>query len=69
MPFAYPVVSATRNTLGLGVAGRVEKVHGSAYLFISCRFATGSKAEQGLERGHGLPAAIVAKNKFIEINL
>src|ERR1700730_5510666 len=55
--------------LGPGRRRSSAKVHGPAYLFISCRFATGSKAEQGLERGHGLPAAIVAKNKFIEINL
>jgi hypothetical protein len=31
--------------------------------------APGSETEQGLERGHGLPAPIVAKDEFIKINL
>ena len=33
------------------------------------RLASGSEAEQGLERGHGLPAPIVAKDEFIKVNL
>jgi len=39
------------------------------YLLICGRLAPGPETEQGLERGHGLPAPIVAKDEFIKINL
>ena len=40
--------------------------HESAY---RAWVTSGSEAEQGLERGHGLPAPIVAKYEFVEIDL
>ena len=46
----------------------LRKVCCTAYLLIMCRFASGPEAEQCLERGHGQPPAIMAKDEFIEIN-
>ena len=48
---------------------RPGKVCAAPYLLICSRLAPGSETEQGLERGHGLPAPIVAKDEFIKINL
>ena len=48
---------------------RSGKVRAAPYLLICGRRAPGSETEQGLERGHGLPAPIVPKDKFIKINL
>src|SRR5258705_13229886 len=48
---------------------RPGKVCAAPYLLICGRLAPGSETEQGLERGHGLPAPIVAKDEFIKINL
>ena len=48
---------------------RPGKVCATPYLLICGRLAPGSETEQGLERGHGLPAPIVAKDEFIKINL
>src|ERR1700746_727507 len=45
------------------------KVCAAPYLLIGGRLASGPETEQGLERGHGLPAPIVAKDEFIKINL
>ena len=38
-------------------------------MLIGGRLASGPETEQGLKRGHGLPAPIVAKDEFIKINL
>src|SRR5271165_4120992 len=48
---------------------RPGKVCAAPYLLICGRLAPGPETEQGLERGHGLPAPIVAKDEFIKINL
>ena len=48
---------------------RPGKVCAAAYLLIRGRLAPGPQTEQGLEGGHGLPAAIVAEDEFIKINL
>src|SRR5580692_6968988 len=48
---------------------RPGKVRAAPYLLICGRLAPGSETEQGLERGHGLPAPIVPKDEFIKINL
>jgi hypothetical protein len=48
---------------------RPGKVCAAPYLLIFGRLAPGPETEQGLERGHGLPAPIVAKDEFIKINL
>ena len=48
---------------------RPGKVCAAPYLLICGRLAPGTETEQGLERGHGLPAPIVAKDEFIKINL
>src|ERR1700736_1278700 len=48
---------------------RPRKVCAAPYLLICSRLAPGPETEQGLERGHGLPASIVAKDEFIKINL
>ena len=45
------------------------KVRCSAYLLIGRGLASGSETEQGLERGHRQPPAIMAKDEFVEINL
>ena len=45
------------------------KVRCPTYLLIGRGLATGSETEQGLERGHRLPPAIMAKDEFVEINL
>jgi hypothetical protein len=48
---------------------RPGKVCAAPYLLIRGRLAPGPETKQGLERGHGLPAPIVAKDEFIKINL
>ena len=48
---------------------RPGKVCAAPYLLICGRLAPGPESKQGLERGHGLPPTIVAKDKFVEINL
>ena len=53
----------------LGFIERPREILRAAYEVIGCRGAPSSKAEEGLERGHGLPPAIVAKDEFIEVNL
>ena len=55
--------------VGLGFIERPREILRAAYEVIGCRGAPSSKAEEGLERGHGLPPAIVAKDEFIEVNL
>jgi hypothetical protein len=45
------------------------KVRCPAYLLIGRGLTSGSETEQGLERGHRLPPAIVTKDEFVEINL
>lgn len=45
------------------------KVRCPTYLLIGRGLATGSETEQGRERGHRLPPAIMAKDEFVEINL
>ena len=45
------------------------KVRGSAYLDVWYRFMRCAEAEQGLERSHGCPTTIVAKNELIKIDL
>ena len=45
------------------------KVCAAPYLLIGSGLASGPETEQGLERGHGLPAPIMAKDEFIKINL
>ena len=45
------------------------KVCAAPYLLIGGRLAPGPETKQGLERGHGLPAPIVAEDEFIKINL
>src|SRR5712691_554169 len=47
----------------------VGKVRCPAYLLIGRGLSCGSETEQGLERGHRLPPAIMAKDEFVEINL
>ena len=47
----------------------VQKVRCPAYLLVGRGLASGSETEQGLERGHRLPPAIMAKDEFVEINL
>ena len=47
---------------------RPGKVCAAPYLLICGRLAPSSETEQGLERGHRLPAPIVAKDEFIKIN-
>ena len=48
---------------------RPGKICAAPYLLIRGRLAPSPETKQGLERGHGLPAPIVAKDEFIEINL
>ena len=48
---------------------RCGKVQCPAYLLIGRGLASGSETERGLERGHRLPPAIMAKDEFVEINL
>jgi len=48
---------------------RPGKVCSAPYLLIRGRLAPGSETKQCLERGHGLPAPIVAEDEFIKINL
>ena len=55
--------------LGIALVGRPGKFCAAPYLLICCWFAPSSETEQGLERSHGLPAPIVAKDEFIKINL
>jgi len=55
--------------LGWVLVERPGKVCAAPYLLICGRLARGPETEQGLERGHGLPAPIVAKDEFIKINL
>ena len=55
--------------MGLRLQQVAGKIRGTPDLLISSRFAPGAEAEQGLERSHRLPPAIVAKDEFIEINL
>src|SRR3977135_1173610 len=52
-----------------GLVERPGKVCAAPYRLICGRLAPGPETEQGLERGHGLPAPIVAKDEFIKINL
>jgi hypothetical protein len=53
--------------VGLRLQQVAGKIRGTPDLLISSRFAPGAEAEQGLERSHRLPPAIVAKDEFIEI--
>ena len=69
MPYAYPVVSASHNILGSPFGGQLRNVLCASNKFIGCRCAASSKAEHGLECGHGLPPAIMAEDEFIEIKL
>src|SRR5207249_3336045 len=48
---------------------RPGKVCAASYLLIRGRLAPGPETKQGLERGHGLPTPIMAKDEFIKINL
>ena len=48
---------------------RSGKICAAPYPPICGRLAPGPETEQGLERGHGLLAPIVAKDEFIKINL
>ena len=52
-----------------GQSSQVGKIDATPYLLIGRGLVPGSETEQGLERGHGLPAAIMAKDEFIKISL
>ena len=43
-----------------------RKVCAAPYLLIGGRLPSAPETEQGLKRGHGLPAPIVAKDEFIK---
>ena len=61
---------STTQYVGMGSwLNGLGKVCAAPYLLICGRLAPGPETEQGLERGHGLPAPIVAKDEFIKINL
>src|SRR5262245_24152670 len=49
--------------LGWGLVEGPGKVCAAPYLVVRGRLAPGPETEQGLERGHGLPAPIVAEDK------
>lgn len=55
--------------LGLAFIERPWDILRAPYAVIGCGCVRGSEAEQGLEGGHGLLSAIVAKDEFIEVNL
>ena len=48
---------------------RPGKICAAPYLLIRGRLAPSPETKQGLERGHGLPAPIVAEGEFSKINL
>src|SRR4029077_9996752 len=60
---------STTPYVGMGSWLNGLEVCAAPYLLICGRLAPGSETEQGLERGHGLSAPIVAKDEFIKINL
>ena len=55
--------------LGSALGSQLRQVLRTAYFVVRRRRVASSQTEQGLERGHGLLAAIVAKNKFVKVNL
>lgn len=60
-----------QNAIGCGsvICGWDEKVRSAPYLGVRRRFTRSPQTEQGLECSHGCPAAVVAENKLIQINL
>ena len=61
---------STTQYVGMGSwLNGLERSVPAPYLLICGRLVPGPETEQGLERGHGLPAPIVAKDEFIKINL
>ena len=58
---AYSAVSAQLNMLGWVLVERPGKVCAAPYLLIRARLAPEPEPEQGLKRGHGLPAPLWMK--------
>ncbi len=54
---------------GQPLASVFRKVRGATYLVVGCGLVVGSEAEECLERDHGEPPAIMAKDEFIEVDL
>jgi hypothetical protein len=45
------------------------KVLGATYVIVRCGFVYSAEAEEGLERRHRLPSAIVPKDKLVQVDL
>jgi hypothetical protein len=59
----------TTTSWGSAFAKLLREVLASLYAFIGRRGAARAESEQGLECGHRVPTPIIAKDKFIEVNL
>ena len=55
--------------LGSALGKRMRKVLGATYVIVRCGFVYSAEAEEGLERRHRLPSAIVPKDKLVQVDL